>query len=125
MAWYKKAWVKSYKNRLEKFDEEITKLYARIESIKVDKKGLEELMMIESKTLDEKIFKLYIERGRIKDVVEWVNTNGIRIQTNSHLGQRKYTSNDISEFLKKQKGNKDNMFAKEAYRLFVMNSYRE
>jgi hypothetical protein len=125
MSWFKKVWVKSYQNRIEKFDEEVLKLYERIESIKADKKGLEELMKIEANTFEEKICKLYIERGRIIDVVDWVNGLGLRIQTKSRLGERKYTSNDISDFYRNQRKDKDNVFSKEAYRLFKMNSCRE
>ena len=125
MAWHKKAWVKSYSNRLKKYDEDIKKLLEKIEHIKEEKNDLQELMKNPADTFEDSIFKTYIEHGRIKDVIAWINLGGHMLQTASNIGKRKYMTNDISEILRSQKNRKDNKFAKEAYRLFVMNSYKE
>lgn len=47
------------------------------------------------------IFKKYLELSDTVKVTTYINNQGYRIKTNSYKGERKYTSNDIADIIKK------------------------
>lgn len=51
----------------------------------------------EDDNIDTIILKKYIEYGNMKDVQKCINDLGYRIQTDSYIGSRKYTTEDISQ----------------------------
>lgn len=50
-------------------------------------------------TFETIIFKKYLEIENVKKVANHINSLGYRIKTQSYIGERKYTSNDISEII--------------------------
>lgn len=47
------------------------------------------------------IFKKYLDLSDVVKVTTYINDQGYRIKTNSYKGERKYTSNDIADIIKK------------------------
>jgi hypothetical protein len=50
-------------------------------------------------TFETIIFKKYLELENVKKVADYINSLGYRVKTESYIGERKYTSNDISEII--------------------------
>lgn len=50
-------------------------------------------------TFETIVFKKYLELENVTKVAKYVNKLGYRIKTESWVGKRKYTSNDISEII--------------------------
>ena len=55
------------------------------------------LLKKESKNFEELVFQKYIETARVSDVASILNESGYR--TAGAIGERKYTSNDVTEIL--------------------------
>jgi len=53
----------------------------------------------ENDNLETIVLKKYIEFENVTEVANSINELGYRIKTNSHVGVRKYTTNDISNIL--------------------------
>lgn len=49
------------------------------------------------------VFKKYIELSEVKEVTKYINDNGYRVKTGTHVGERKYIHNDISDILNNKK----------------------
>ena len=52
-----------------------------------------------SDSLETIIFKKYLELENVQKVAKYINELGYRIKTGSWIGERKYTSNDITKIL--------------------------
>lgn len=50
-------------------------------------------------TVETTIVKKYLECGEVKAVTEYINNKGYRIKTSSHIGERRYTTNDITNVI--------------------------
>lgn len=89
---------KKFKEVLEK-TEEIKNFHE--ENIKELKDILDfmdkDLAVKESDNVDTIILKKYIEYGSMKEVQKYINDLGYRIKTDSYVGSRKYTIEDISQ----------------------------
>lgn len=48
------------------------------------------------------IVKMYLLCGEVKEVTDYINNQGYRIKTSSHIGERKYTTNDITNIVDKK-----------------------
>lgn len=118
---FRKAWCRNYKNRLMDYDHTMARLLKRIEELALEKQELVKLMELSPVSYKEEVCKTYIETGRLKDVTAWVNESGYRIES-SYVGSRKYNINDISNFIFNEGNNQENRFAKEALKLFKLNT---
>lgn len=53
----------------------------------------------EDDTFETIIFKKYLELENVKKVADYINSLGYRVETKSYIGERKYTSIDISKII--------------------------
>lgn len=60
---------------------------------------LEKSIVYEGDSVETIAFKLYMQLDNVSKVSKKINELGFRISTNSHLGERKYTSNDITAII--------------------------
>lgn len=91
-------------NKKEHYEELARKVMSKYRKDMKAIKGIIELIetngeVKENDTLETIIFKKYLELENVKRVADYINSLGYRIKTNSYIGQRKYTSNDISEII--------------------------
>ncbi|HYF75072.1 MAG TPA: hypothetical protein VD757_00685 [Candidatus Nitrosocosmicus sp.] len=61
--------------------------------------SIEELEVKEGKDLKDEIILMYLKLQSVVDVAAKLNEAGMRIQTDTHAGQRKYSSNDITQIV--------------------------
>lgn len=73
------------------------------------KNKMEELIQIIRKctimpddTVETGIVKMYLLCGEVKEVTDYINNQGYRVKTTSHIGERKYTTNDITSIVDKK-----------------------
>jgi translation initiation factor 1 (eIF-1/SUI1) len=71
----------------------------KIEELEVVRNKLKELLQRDSKSTEEKILQKYIELQHAAKVAEYLNNEGYRIKSNGKLGERKYTSNDVTSII--------------------------
>ncbi|WP_333861927.1 hypothetical protein [Clostridium sp.] len=77
-----------------------TKYRSEMKIIKGVLEVLESNSAIEkSDSLETIIFKKYLELENVQKVAKYINELGYRIKTGSWIGERKYTSNDITKIL--------------------------
>ncbi|RXM73639.1 hypothetical protein DP144_13895 [Clostridium tetani] len=91
-------------NKKAKYEELAKKITSKYRKDMKDIKGIIELIenngeVNENDTLETIVFKKYLELENVKNVADYINSLGYRIKTQSYIGQRKYTSNDISEII--------------------------
>lgn len=55
--------------------------------------------ILDGDSLETIVFKKYLEVENVKKVADHINLLGYRIKTESYIGERKYTSNDISRII--------------------------
>lgn len=53
----------------------------------------------ENDSLETIVYKKYLELENVYKVSNYINDLGHRIKTQSHIGERKYTPNDITEII--------------------------
>ncbi|NEZ49313.1 hypothetical protein FDB54_06720 [Clostridium botulinum] len=92
------------KNKMVKYEELKNKITTKYkESIQnIDKimKVIENNQCVNDRDSFETIvFKKYLELESVKKVADYINELGYRIKTHSYIGERKYTSNDISAII--------------------------
>lgn len=84
-------------------DKQIEKLEKKIVSYKTIREllatSIEELELKESKDLNEIIILMYLKLQSVVEVADRLNEAGMRVQTDSHTGQRKYKTNDITQIV--------------------------
>lgn len=61
-----------------------------------------ELQNRKPETLNEDICIRYLKEQSIVKITEDFNNKGMRIKTDSYIGERKYNTNDISEVIKEE-----------------------
>lgn len=89
------------KARYEDLAKQITSKY------RIDMKAIKGLIEVIEKnssiedtdTFEIIVFKKYLELENVKKVADYINSLGYRVKTESYIGERKYTSNDISEII--------------------------
>lgn len=91
-------------NKKAKYEELAKKITNKYRKDMKDIKGIIELIenngeVNENDTLETIVFKKYLELENVKNVADCINSLGYRLKTQSYIGQRKYTSNDISEII--------------------------
>lgn len=93
--------LKNKKARYEELSKKITSKYrSEMKSIKRIIEVIEDNGSInEGDTLETIIFKKYLELENVQKVANYINDLGYRVKTNSYIGERKYTSSDISDII--------------------------
>lgn len=91
-------------NKKAKYEELARKITSKYRKDMKDIKGIIELIenngeVNENDTLETIVFKKYLELENVKNVADCINSLGYMIKTQSYIGKRKYTSNDISEII--------------------------
>lgn len=91
-------------NKKSKYEELARKVTSKYRKDMKAIKGIIELIenngeVKENDTLETIVFKKYLELENVKKVADHINSLGYRIKTQSYIGERKYTSNDISEII--------------------------
>lgn len=83
-------------NRREKLLKNKDDLVIKISTIDKYIRILDYSMVDEEDSLETKVFKLYMQLDNTTKVALSINDLGYRLKTDSHIGERKYTSNDIT-----------------------------
>ncbi len=60
---------------------------------------LEKSIICEEDSIENIAFKLYLQLDNVSKVAKIINGLGFRLDTNSYVGKRKYTSNDITAII--------------------------
>ena len=93
-----KAKVQTFENlsfrQLERHQQKMQEIQEIIEVIKLNSS------IAEGDNLQTVIFKKYLEHDNVHKVAKCINEKGHRIPTKSHIGERKYNSNDITKIIK-------------------------
>ncbi|AWK52222.1 hypothetical protein DIC82_14985 [Clostridium beijerinckii] len=86
-----------YNDRLKKYKDKVCSLESKINRF---------VMLSQTNTLEETddinsiVFKKYIELSDVRRVADYINSLGLKIPTNTYVGERKYLTNDITQILK-------------------------
>lgn len=91
---YEKALQKINK-KYEESSKEIKRILAAI-----DKYGEVE----EGDSLETIVLKKYLVTGSVREVADYINNLGYRIKTETWAGQRKYSTNDITDIIDEANG---------------------
>lgn len=78
----------------------------------------------EDDTFETIVFKKYLEFENVKDVADSINKLGYKIETNSYVGSRKYTSKDISDILQNDSIEVEEELRESVLTMFAYNSER-
>lgn len=80
--------------------EKITKEFER-KTKTLDKyiEVLEKSIIHKEDSVENIAFKLYLQLDNVSNVAKTINELGFRLNTSSHIGKRKYTSNDITAII--------------------------
>ncbi|EES48696.1 hypothetical protein NE172_08965 [Clostridium botulinum] len=90
--------IKKFQNLLEKTEEARDWYNKNIEEIKQILEYIKNDISVKAEdNIDTIILKKYIEYGNMKDVQKYIDDLGYRIKTESYIGSRKYTAEDISQ----------------------------
>lgn len=87
-----------FKKLLEETQEVVDFYNKSIEDIKNILEYMDgDIQINEDDTIDTIILKKYMEYGNMKDVQKYINDSGYKVKTDSYIGSRKYTLDDISQ----------------------------
>ncbi|MBN3375836.1 hypothetical protein [Clostridium botulinum] len=91
-------------NKKAKYDELVKKTTIKYRKDMEDIKEIIEVIenngeIKEDDTFETIIFKKYLELENVKKVADYINSLGYRVETQSYIGERKYTSIDISKII--------------------------
>ena len=77
----------------------LDELNEKIEELEVVRNKIAEVLQMQCTSLEDVILKKYIELQNGAKVTEFLNNEGYRIKSNGKLGERKYSSNDVTDII--------------------------
>ncbi len=88
---------KIYNDRVTKYQDKIDVLQHKVNRfIKLSEKNISK----DNDNINTIVFKKYIELSDVKRVADYINSLGLKIPTDTYIGERKYLTNDITVILK-------------------------
>ena len=71
----------------------------KIIELEIVRNKIKEALTLECKGLENTALQKYIELQGAMKVAEYLNNEGYRIRSNGKLGERKYSSNDVTDII--------------------------
>lgn len=85
-----------YNNRIKKYRNKVYSLETKVNRFYI----LSQLNILEEDDdINTIVFKKYIELSDVRRVTDYINSLGVKIPTDTYVGERKYLTNDITRIL--------------------------